>query len=343
MTGANIPARHAEGQNLQEFLAAWASRAPARETVAAVVAALAEAAIAIAGVVAAAPLQRAGEERPSPVALADAAMVAALRRSPTAYYASAGEEAILTLRTDAGLAVAVDPLDPPDLATDITLGSLFSIFPPAAAGATASFLRPGSEQLAAGYVVYGPHTALVFTLGKGVFHFVLDPLSRTFVLLSDGVRIQPATREYAINAADYRHWPVPVRHFIDDCIAGGSGPRGKDFNMRWFGALVTEAHRIMMRGGVFLDPADERPSSEHRRLSLVFHANPIAMTTEQAGGTAIDGHRRILETPATDLLQPSALIFGSADKVARIVDYFNNTAAERAHSPLFGRRGLFRA
>lgn len=343
MTGANDSALPAGRQTLQEFLSAWASRAAMRENVAAVLAALAEAAIAITGIVATAPLRHPGEGRPLPVAQADAAMLAALRGSPTAYYASAREEAIQTLRRDVGMAVAVEPLDAVDLSADITLGSLFSIFPPAPAGATASFLRPGSEQHGAGYIAYGPHTALVFTFGNGVFHFVLEPSSQTFLLVNDGVRIQPATRDYAINAADYRHWPAPVRHFIDDCIEGARGPRGKDFAMRWLGAFVVDAHRIMMHGGVFLDPTDDRPGCGHGRLSLIFHANPIAMTAEQAGGAAIDGHRRVLETVPTSLQQHSPLIFGSPDKVARIAGYFDSASAERKHSPLFGRRGLFRA
>jgi fructose-1,6-bisphosphatase I len=217
------------------------------------------------------------------------------------------------------------------------------VFPVSPAGATASFFRPGAEQIAAGYIVYGPHTALMFTLGEGVAHFVLDPESGEFRLIAHGLRIEPSTREYAINASNYRHWTPPIRTFMDDCVAGLGGPRGKDFNMRWVASLVAETHRIFVRGGVFLYPGDLRPGYEHGRLRLLYEANPIAMLVEQAGGRAIDGYSRILDRTASALHQRTPLIFGSSDKVARISSYFTDTTFERATSPLFGERGLFHA
>jgi len=354
MSSMDASARHAEGESLKSFLAAWSAEGPGRDTIAAVVAALADAGMVIAGIVArsplmgvlngpAVPIAAGGQPRRKPEALADEALIAALRRTSTAYYASDEEDAILTLKADGDLAVAADPLDSTDICADITLGTLFSVFPASPEGATESFFRPGSEQVAAGYIAYGPHTALVFTLGEGVAHFVLDPEKKEFRLIDDSLKISVATREYAINASDYRHWLAPVRTFVDDCIEGTRGPHGKDFNMRWLGSLVAETHRILMRGGVFLYPGDQRPGYEQGRLSLIFQANAIAMVSEQAGGGATDGYRRILDKKASEMSQRSPLVFGSAEKVERIAAYFTDAAFERVRSPLFGERGLFHA
>ena len=191
--------------------------------------------------------------------IADQLIMDALRKTSTAYYASEEEDAILTFDPAGALAVAVDPLDgSSNIDANLSIATIFSIFPASPEGATASFFRPGAEQIAAGYIIYGPHTALLLTLGDGVAHFVLDPEAQKFRLIAESVKIAPATREYAINASNYRHWTAPIRAFIDDCVEGSTGPRGKDFNMRWIACLVGEAHRIFIRGGVFLYPGDHR-------------------------------------------------------------------------------------
>ncbi len=355
MTSIDAPALHAGGENLDAFFQIWLTAHPGGEALAGVVTAMAEAGAAIAHIVLRGPLMGAlGEELGRSNAdgdrqrrldvLADGAVVSALRRSSTAYYASEEEEAILTLRPGGDLAVAVDPLDgSSNIDANISVGTIFSVFRASPAGATASFLRPGSEQLAAGYIVYGPHTALLFTLGEGVALFVLDPETGEFRLIADKLRIERSTREYAINASNYRHWTPPVRTFVDDCIAGVGGPHGKDFNMRWVASLVAETHRIFIRGGVFLYPGDQRPGYEHGRLRLLYEANPIAMLAEQAGGGASDGYARILDRTASALHQRTPLIFGSIEKVARISSYFTDCAFQSTSSPLFGERGLFHA
>jgi fructose-1,6-bisphosphatase I len=349
----DVQPRHAEGESLESYLKFWSAADSGRASVAAVIAALAEAGATIAAVIASGPLLGAmgaeigqanadGDKQRKLDILADEAVVSALRRTSTAYYASEEEEAILTLNADGDLAVAVDPLDgSSNIDANISVGTIFSVFPASPLGATASFFRPGDEQAAGGYIVYGPHTALLFTLGEGVAHFVLDPATQTFRLIAHGLKIAPSTREYAINASNYRHWLEPIRTFIDDCVEGASGPHGKNFNMRWVASLVAETHRIFVRGGVFLYPGDQRPGYEHGRLRLLYEANPIAFLVEQAGGVATDGYERILSKSASALHQRTPLIFGSAEKVARIASYYKDSSFERSRPPLFGERGLF--
>lgn len=273
---------------------------------------------------------------------ANAMIIEALRNTPTAYYASEEEDAILTLANNGLVAVAVDPLDgSSNVDANIAVGTIFSIFPASPDGATASFLRAGSEQIASGYFIYGSHTALVLTTGNGVDLYVLDRETSTFRLARERLLITPTTREFAINASNYRHWPEPVRNFVDDCVAGSEGPRGKNFNMRWNASLVAETHRIFSRGGVFLYPADGRKGYERGRLRHVYEAAPIALLVEQAGGRATDGLSNILDRMPSSLHERTPLIFGSAEKVAIVTTYHRDPSLARERSPLFRNRGLF--
>ncbi|MCC2101023.1 MAG: class 1 fructose-bisphosphatase [Hyphomicrobiales bacterium] len=346
---------HETSLDLGERLLAAARRNPTKRSVAKVVVALAGVARQISGLLARGPLAgRLGEAAGGANAdgdaqkrldvLANTLIIEALKRTPTAYYASEEEDAILTLARNGLLAVAVDPLDgSSNIDVNVSIGTIFSIYPVSRDGATASFFRPGREQIASGYFVYGSHTALVLTTGEGVDLYVLDPQSGAFVLAGAGLTIPAATREFAINTSNYRHWPEPVRTFIDDCVAGKDGPRAKDFNMRWIASLVAETHRIFARGGVFLYPADRRKGYERGRLRLLYEAAPIALLTEQAGGVAIDGEIRILDKTPADMHQRTPLIFGSAEKVQRIRDYHTEPAYQRQKAPLFAERSLFRA
>jgi fructose-1,6-bisphosphatase I len=242
------------------------------------------------------------------------------------------------------LAVACDPVDgSSNIDSNQAIATIFAIFPASPLGATASFFRPGREQIAAGYIIYGPHTELILTLGDGTAQFALDPVSRGFVLIERRLRLPLTTREYAINASNYRHWPEPIRAFIDDCVEGSTGPRGKDFNMRWLACMAGEAHRILLRGGVYLYPDDRRKGYEDGRLRLLYEAFPIAFLMEQAGGAATDGHATILDMTVERLHQRVPLVFGSAEKVARIASYFSTAPSRGEHSPLFGQRGLFQS
>jgi fructose-1,6-bisphosphatase I len=312
---------------------------------------LAEAGTALAAVIArgplssqvfGAPVEEVEIDRRRIDALAGRLVISALRKTRTAFVALEEEGAILTFAAGGELAVAVDPLDAAsDVDANLALATLFSIFPASAEGATASFFRKGAEQLAAGYITYGPHTARLLSFGDGVAHFVLDPATQKFRLVAENIRIAPNTREIAINAANYRHWRAPIRAFIDDCAEGAAGPCGKDFNIRWFACLVGEAHRILMRGGVYLYPADRRPGFENGRLRLLYDAFPIAMLVEQAGGAATDGSERILSKNIETLDQRTPLVFGSAEKVARIAAYHSDAQFHCAQAPLFAERGLF--
>jgi len=353
MTSQDASAKCAGGESLNAYLRNWASAGAGRETLATTVAALADAGIALSGLIAGGPLSGSldteigetnadGDRQRKLDVVADQLIMDALRKTSTAYYASEEEDAILTFDPAGDLAVAADPLDgSSNIDANLSIATIFTIFPASPEGATASFFRPGAEQIAAGYIIYGPHTALLLTLGEGVAHFVLDPEAHKFRLIAESVKIAPSTREYAINASNYRHWSAPIRAFVDDCVEGSTGPRGKDFNMRWIACLVGEAHRIFVRGGVFLYPSDNRAGYENGRLRLLYEAFPIAMLVEQAGGAATDGAERILAKSVEALHQRTPLIFGSADKVARIAAYCTDTQFQRTEAPLFGQRGLF--
>ncbi|WP_322096505.1 class 1 fructose-bisphosphatase [Pelagibius marinus] len=341
------------GMSLPAYLAETGAAAPRLQAAAETVAALATAAVEIAKLTAKGPLAGAlgeatgaanadGDVQKALDVQANELVLSALHDAPVAYFASEEEDAILTLAPDAPVAVAVDPLDgSSNIDVNVSIGTIFSIFPTNPEGATASFFRPGEEQLAAGYFVYGPHTALVLTLGQGVDLFVLDPDDHEFRLARSGLTIPAAATEFAINASNSRHWFPPIRTFIDDCLEGAEGPRGKNFNMRWVASLVAETHRIFSRGGVFLYPADRRPGYEKGRLRLIYEAAPIAFLAEQAGGAATDGIERILLKVPGELHQRTPLVFGCAERVHLIVGYHVEPTLVRDTPPLFRERGLF--
>jgi fructose-1,6-bisphosphatase I len=239
------------------------------------------------------------------------------------------------------MAVAFDPLDgSSNIDSNMSIGTIFSIRP--AKGSSNPFSGPGSDQIAGGFVVYGPQTTLALTLGAGVDIFTLDRRDQTWRLTGNQVQIPAGATEYAINASNYRHWEEPVRTYIDDCLNGAEGPRAKDFNMRWIGSLVAEAYRILNRGGVFLYPGDNRKGYGDGRLRLLYEAQPIGFIIEQAGGLASTGRSRILDLSAKTIHQRTPLIFGAKEKVQHI-DRLHASPTNRADaSPLFGRRGLFR-
>lgn len=239
-----------------------------------------------------------------------------------------------------------DPLDgAPDLDIDLPAGSLFSILEaphPGKEPSVADFLGPGARQLCAGYAIYGAATMLVLTVGTGVHGFTLDPQLGEFILTHPSLRIPAATRHFAIDASHSRFWESAVKRYVDECLAGRSGPRGRDFEMRWIASLVAETHRILMRGGVFLSPRQPREPEERSGLRLLFECNPVAFLVEQAGGAASTGHGRILDVVPDALHQQSGLVFGSREEVERIERYHHDHNWDDYDAPLFGARGLFR-
>ena len=218
-----------------------------------------------------------------------------------------------------------DPLDgSSNIDVNVSIGTIFSVLkmPEGDRGVEEEdFLQPGSHQVAAGYCVYGPQTTLVLTVGDGVAMFTLDRELGSFVLTQDDLRIPDDTQEFAINMSNLRHWDAPVRRYIDECLAGKDGPRGKNFNMRWVASMVADVHRIMMRGGVFMYPWDKREPNKPGKLRLMYEANPMSWLIEQAGGAATNGRQRILDVQPQQLHERVSVILGSKNEVERVTRY----------------------
>ena len=240
-----------------------------------------------------------------------------------------------------------DPLDASsNIDVNVAVGSIFSILrapTPGADAAAADFLQPGARQVCAGYAIYGPSTMLVLTVGSGVHGFTLEPQLGEFILTHPELRIPRSTNEFAINASNSRFWEPAVKRYVDECLAGKSGTRGKDFNMRWIASLVAELHRILVRGGVFMYPRDPKDPARAGRLRLLYEANPASFIVEQAGGAASSGRENILQITPTALHQRIGFIFGSRDEVERLERYHLETGEREYDAPLFSARGLFRA
>ena len=241
-----------------------------------------------------------------------------------------------------------DPLDgSSNVDVNVSVGSIFSVLR-APEGVIdpveRDFLQPGAEQACAGYAIYGPTTMLVITLGQGVYGFTLDREIGEFILTHPDMRIPEETSEFAINTSNERFWEPPVQRYVAECLAGGSGPRGKDFNMRWIASLVAEVHRILVRGGLFMYPRDTKDPSRPGRLRLLYEANPMAMLIEQAGGGASTGRERILDIPPSALHQRVPVILGSKNEVERLEQYHreHEQGLDQPYaSPLFKTRSLF--
>ena len=218
-----------------------------------------------------------------------------------------------------------DPLDgSSNIDVNVSIGTIFSVLkmPEDDRGVDeGDFLQPGNQQVAAGYCVYGPQTTLVLTVGDGVAMFTLDREQGSFVLTQENVRIPEDTKEFAINMSNMRHWDEPVKRYIDECLQGKEGPRGKDFNMRWIASMVADVHRIMTRGGIFMYPWDKREPNKPGKLRLMYEANPMGWLIEQAGGAATNGKKRILDIQPTQLHERVSVILGSKNEVERVTSY----------------------
>jgi fructose-1,6-bisphosphatase I len=218
-----------------------------------------------------------------------------------------------------------DPLDgSSNIDVNVTIGTIFSVLK-APEGMKEpneeAFLQPGSKQVAAGYAIYGPQTMLVLTTGNGVQSFTLDREMGSWVLTQRDMRIPEDTKEFSINASNARHWHPPVKRYVDELLAGETGPRGKDFNMRWIASMVADLHRILTRGGIFMYPADAREPDKPGKLRLMYEANPMAFVIEQAGGAATDGKQRIMDIQPNKLHQRVAVFIGSKNEVDRVTSY----------------------
>ncbi|HET9204698.1 MAG TPA: class 1 fructose-bisphosphatase [Burkholderiaceae bacterium] len=223
-----------------------------------------------------------------------------------------------------------DPLDgSSNIDVNVSIGTIFSVLKKAGNQQGVSetdFLQPGHTQVAAGYCVYGPQTMLVLTVGDGVAMFTLDREMGSWSLTAENVRIPEDTKEFAINMSNMRHWAPPVKRYIDECLAGSTGSRKKDFNMRWVASMVADVHRILSRGGIFMYPWDQREPDKPGKLRLMYEANPMAFLVEQAGGAATDGHQRILDITPSKLHQRVSVVLGSKNEVERVTAYHAEAA-----------------
>ncbi|AUX84907.1 class 1 fructose-bisphosphatase [Acinetobacter sp. ACNIH2] len=221
--------------------------------------------------------------------------------------------------------VLFDPLDgSSNIDINMCVGTIFSILPAKnAVTQSADFMQAGIHQVAAGYVLYGPSTMMALTVGAGVVFFTFDPESQQFLLTTDSIQVAADTKEYAINASNQRHWEQPVKRYIDELLAGKTGPREKDFNMRWVACMVGDIHRILCRSGIFMYPYDLKDPKKAGRLRLMYEANPMSMLMEQAGGASTTGRVRILEIEPTELHQRVPVIIGSKNEVDLVTQYHN--------------------
>lgn len=220
-----------------------------------------------------------------------------------------------------------DPLDgSSNVAVNVSVGSIFSVLaaPKNRPPVEADYLQQGSKQLAAGYAIYGPATMLVITTGNGTHGFTLDPGDKTFYLTHHTIQIPATTAEFAINVSNQRHWEPPITHYVEDCIAGTTGARERDFNMRWVASMVADVHRILMRGGIYLYPQDYKQPVKAGRLRLMYEANPMSMIVEQASGKSSTGRISIMEVVPEHVHQRVPVIIGSKDEVALVEQYHHN-------------------
>ena len=218
-----------------------------------------------------------------------------------------------------------DPLDgSSNIDVNVSIGTIFSILKkqdPSAPLQTSDFLLTGRHQVAAGYVVYGPQTTMALTLGDGVVMFTLNKETGEFLLIKDAVTISPSTKEFAINMSNMRHWADPVRRYVEECLAGTTGARDKDFNMRWIASMVADVHRVLSRGGVFMYPWDKRDPKKAGKLRLMYEANPMSFLIEQAGGASINGTKTIMDLQPTGLHERVSVMLGSKEEIDRLKQY----------------------
>jgi fructose-1,6-bisphosphatase I len=218
-----------------------------------------------------------------------------------------------------------DPLDgSSNIDVNVSIGTIFSVLKkqdPNAPLQTSDFLLSGRHQVAAGYVVYGPQTTMALTLGDGVVMFTLNKETGEFLLIKDAVTISPATKEFAINMSNMRHWADPVRRYVEECLAGTTGARDKDFNMRWIASMVADVHRVLSRGGVFMYPWDKRDPKKAGKLRLMYEANPMSFLVEQAGGASINGTQTIMDLQPTGLHERVSVMLGSKEEIDRLRQY----------------------
>lgn len=217
--------------------------------------------------------------------------------------------------------VLFDPLDgSSNIDVNVSIGTIFAIYRRVTTDGECQlkdFLQDGAEQVAAGYVIYGSSTMLVYTTGKGVNGFTLDPSIGEFCLSHPDIKIPQEGKIYSVNQSAYSKYDSGVRQFIDECM-------DKSYNMRYVGSMVADVHRTLIKGGIFMYPATN--SSPNGKLRLLYECNPLSFIVEQAGGLASNGCKRILDLKANELHQRTPIFIGSPNMVRRVEEI----AAEHA-------------
>ena len=344
---------------LKQYLANWTGDSDIRRDISQTIEAIADACIEISALVARGPLagelgaekgdNEDGDTQKALDLIANDLLIEALHTAPVSCLVSEELKDPCPINMGAPLFVATDPLDgSSNIDTNVSVGTIFSILPSGIDedGQNIDDLcrlqQPGTAQLAAGYVIYGPQSALVMTLGDGTMIFTLDPRSKEYRLTTRAVEIQADTNEFAINSSNSRQWDGHIRAYVDDCLRGEDGPHGSNYNMRWIASLVAECHRILSRGGIFLYPSDIRKGHSAGRLRLVYECNPIAFLIEQAGGSATTGTQRILEILPVNIHERVPMIFGSKHEVELVDQYYAEINPYHERPQLFKNRTLLR-
>ncbi|QDF76473.1 MULTISPECIES: class 1 fructose-bisphosphatase [Shewanella] len=244
--------------------------------------------------------------------------------------ASEEEDHIVEVGESGDFLVCFDPLDgSSNIDINSLVGTIFSVLPaPQGELSEQSFLQPGRQQVAAGYVLYGPSTMLALTTGQGVQLFTLNPETNEYLLTNEAMSISKDTSEFAINMSNQRFWEAPMQTYIADLLLGKIGPREKSFNMRWIAAMVGDVHRVLSRGGLFTYPTDNKNSEKPYKLRLMYEANPMSFLVEQAGGKASTGYETIMDIQPSEIHQRVAVILGSANEVDACLEYHGQDYSE---------------
>jgi fructose-1,6-bisphosphatase I len=237
------------------------------------------------------------------------------------------EDTVVPCNPEGKYLVSFDPLDgSSNTEINSLIGTIFSITHAPqwmSSDDPSAFLQPGTQMVAAGYVLYGPSTMLAMTTGRGTHLYTLDKTHGGFLLTEPNVKVPEDTAEFAINTSNQRHWEEPIQQYVKDLIAGAEGPRGKDYNMRWVAAMVGDIHRVLCRGGIFAYPFDKRNPKMPGKLRLLYEANPMAFLMEQAGGMADTGQGRIMEVMPEEIHQRVPTLLGSKNEVLACLSYYN--------------------
>jgi fructose-1,6-bisphosphatase I len=349
-----------QGRTMSEFprlknhLADWANDSDDKHAIALTIETIADACIEISALVSRGPLagelgaeqgdNTDGDAQKALDLIANDLIIEAIQAAPVACLVSEELETPFPIKKGAPLYVATDPLDgSSNIDTNVSVGTIFSIMPTLPAeNDECRLMQAGTAQLAAGYVIYGPQTAMVLTVGDGTMIFTLDPHSGEFRLTTAGVCVDTDTTEFAINSSNSRQWDGHIKAYVDDCLRGEEGPHGSNYNMRWIASLVAECHRILSRGGIFLYPGDIRQGYAAGRLRLVYECNPIAFLIEQAGGAATTGTQRIMEIQPKNIHERVPMIFGSLHEVDLVGQYYADLNPYHERPQLFGNRTLLR-